>query len=50
VDGADRTAYDEVTRAIGWPAAPEQPRRTEGDEIAYIAVPLELGKSFALPR
>lgn len=39
VDGADRAAYDELTRAIGWPAAPEQPRRTDGDAIAYLVVP-----------
>jgi len=40
VDGADRATYDELTRAIGWPAAPEQPRRTEGDQIARVTVRL----------
>ena len=36
VDGAERALYDELTRALGWPAAPSQPRRAEGDEIAWI--------------
>jgi hypothetical protein len=38
VDGADRALYDELTRAMGWPAAPVQPRKTEGDEIAWVPV------------
>jgi len=36
VDGADRALYDELTRAMGWPAAPAQPRKTAGDEIAWV--------------
>ena len=34
VDGADRAVYDELTRAIGWPAAPTQQKKAEGDEVA----------------
>ncbi len=40
VDGTNRATYDELTRAMGWPAAPEQPRNTEGDEIARYVVPV----------
>ncbi|HVN07546.1 MAG TPA: hypothetical protein VMV61_01145, partial [Patescibacteria group bacterium] len=36
VDGTNRGAYDELTRAIGWPAAPDRPRDTTGDQIARL--------------
>jgi len=36
VDGTNRRAYDELTRAIGWPAAPDRPRDTTGDQIARL--------------
>ena len=50
VDGADRALYDDLTHAIGWPAAPAQPRRTEGDEIARLPVTLPPAASApALP-
>ncbi len=36
VDGTDRATYDEITRAMGWPAPPQQPRKPDGDEIAFV--------------
>jgi hypothetical protein len=36
VDGADRATYDELTRAMGWPAAPAEPRKSDGDQIARM--------------
>ena len=36
VDGTDRATYDELTRAIGWPAPPAEPQKTNGDQIARL--------------
>lgn len=38
VDGADRALYDELTRAIGWPAAPARTPKAAGEEIAGLPV------------
>ena len=49
VDGANRAAYDELTRAIGWPAAPREPRDATGDQIARLLTPSQqpLGSATA---
>jgi len=39
VDGSDRATYDELTRAMGWPAAPAEPSSSAGQQIARVPVP-----------
>ena len=39
VDGTDRPVYDELTRAMGWPAAPPETGPSSGNEIARLRVP-----------
>ncbi len=50
VDGTNRVTYDELTRAMGWPAAPTQPRSTEGDEIARAFAPVVEREASTVPR
>ena len=50
VDGADRALYDEITHAVGWPAAPAQPPKADGHKIARVpAAPMPADAVQALP-
>ncbi|HMD31343.1 MAG TPA: hypothetical protein VKG84_05505 [Candidatus Acidoferrales bacterium] len=45
VDGTDRAAYDELTKAMGWPAAPTIPPKPGDQDVARVVRPPHPGIS-----